>query len=135
MTAFAVTKDYLKVTSILVSICCIFLSHACITTSTLLHMLLITVFTVTINVCITMCAVVIKHYCFLTQSGHSVLKWALFNFVVFHSKFVALLFSSIYVLSEVLVVNHGSFQMQRIFFIFQKTTIIKSAHFETGCLL
>ena len=62
-------------------------------------------------------------------------KWALFNFAVFHSKFVALLFSGIYVLSEVLVVNHGSFQMQRIFSIFLKTTIIKSAHFETGCPL
>ena len=41
-------------------------------------------------------------YCFLTQSGYPVSKWALFNFVVFHSKVVALLFSGIYVLSEVL---------------------------------
>ena len=71
-------------------------------------------------------------YCFLTQSGHPVSKWALFNFAVFHSKFVALLLSAIYVLSEVLVVHHGSFQMQRIFSIFLKTTIIKSAHFESG---
>ena len=74
-------------------------------------------------------------YCFLTQSGHHVSKWALFNFAVFCSKFVALLFSGIYILSEVLVVHHGSFQMQRIFSIFLKTTIIKSAHFETGCPL
>ena len=75
------------------------------------------------------------HYCFLTQSGHPVSRRALFNTAVFHSKFVALLFSSIYVLSEVLVVHHGSFQMQIIFSIFLKTTIIKSAHFETGCPL
>ena len=48
-------------------------------------------------------------YCFLSQSGHPVLKWAVFYFAVYHSKLVTLLFSSIYVLSEVLVVNHGSF--------------------------
>ena len=53
-------------------------------------------------------------YCFLTQSGHPVLKWAVFNFAVFHSKVVTLLFSSNYILSEVSVVNHGSFQIQRI---------------------
>ena len=75
MTAFAVTKDYLKVTSILVSICCIFLSHACITTSTLLHMLLITVFTVTMNVCITMCAVVSKHYMFRVAAFLNVIRF------------------------------------------------------------
>ena len=74
-------------------------------------------------------------YCFLTQSGHPVSKWALFNFAVYHSKFVALLFSGIYVLSDVLVVHHGNFKMQGIFSIFLKTTIIKSAHFETGCPL
>ena len=59
-----------------------------------------------------------NNYCFTTQSGHLVLKWVVFNFTVFHSKLVTLLFSSIYFLSEVLVVNHGSFQMQRIFSIF-----------------
>ena len=75
------------------------------------------------------------HYCFLTQSGHLVFKWAVFNFVVFHSKLVKLLFSSIYGFSEVLVVNHRSFQMQKIFSIFKKTTIIKTAHFKTGCPL
>ena len=77
----------------------------------------------------------LNFYCFLTQSGHPVLKWAVFKFTVFHFKLVTLLFSSIYVLSEVLVVNHGSFLMQRIFSIFSNTSIIKTAHFKAGCPL
>ena len=52
-------------------------------------------------------------YCLWTSSGHLVLKWAVFKIAVFHSRLVTCLFSCFYVLSEFLVVNHGSFQMQR----------------------
>ena len=41
-----------------------------------------------------------------------------FFIAVSHSRLVTLLFYSIYFVSEVLVVNHGSFQIQRIFSIF-----------------
>ena len=57
------------------------------------------------------------------------LKWSVFNTVVPNSRLVTWLFSCIYVLSEVLVVNRVSFQMQKKkkFSTFQRTTIIKTA--------